>query len=249
MQHTALRLAALLAVTTSVAAAQTNSFVAGSQYTSSGLTGSATVASDMTGMRVEWTFVLGGGGSATWGSLGGGVHGVTGANGFTLRMGSADDTFDTSWELRNSTTARLASLRLRGAAGRTVFDCGWNTTVSPNRCNNTGRGGAGNDGTAGSNDGWSMQTTDGSFAGAVLGEYANLVSVTPNAPVGDLFEQLTLTFVGGMGAGESYFFRADTDSSPTNQPPPTQVVPEPSTYALLATGLAALAALRRRRTA
>jgi hypothetical protein len=94
-----------------------------------------------------------------------------------------------------------------------------------------------------------MQTTDGSFAGAVLGEYANLVSVTPNAPVGDLFEQLTLTFVGGMGAGDTYFFRADTDSSPTNQPPPTQVVPEPSTYALLATGLAALAMRRRRRTA
>jgi hypothetical protein len=247
MQHTALRLAALLAVTTSVAAAQTNSFVAGSQYTSSGLTGSSTLGSEMTGMQVEWTFATGGGGSAAWGSLGGGFHGVSGANGFSLRVGSDDDTFLSSWTLQNSSVARLATLRLRGAAGRTVFDCGWNPSVSPNRCNNTGSGGAANPGTIGSADGWSLQTTGGSFAGAVLGEYANLVSVTPNAPVGDLFEQLTLTFVGSMGAGDSYTFRADSDSSPANQPPPSVVVPEPSTYALLATGLAALAMLRRRR--
>ncbi len=87
-----------------------------------------------------------------------------------------------------------------------------------------------------------------SFTGSVFGEYANLVSVIPNAPVGDLFEQLTLTFGGGgMGAGQSYTFRADTDSSPSDRPPPT-VVPEPSTYALVATGLAALAFARRRRS-
>jgi hypothetical protein len=229
--------------------AQTNTFVGGTQYVTPGLTGFATTGQDMTGMIVEWQFAsVVGIGSATWGSLGGGFHGVTGANGFRVQMGSTGDSFSSNWELQNSSTQRLAWIRFRGAAGRTVFDCGWNGTANPNRCNNIGTGN--DDGSAGSADGYSLETVaGGSFAGSVFGEYSNAVSIIPNAPVGDLFEQLTITFGGIMGANQSYFFRADTDSSPSNLPPPTVVLPEPSTYALLASGLAIIIAVRRRRNA
>jgi hypothetical protein len=239
--------AALLMSAATVAQAQTNTFIAGSPVVSPGLTGFATLGSEMSGMLVEWQFAGGGGGaSASWGDLGGGFHGVTGANGFRVRMASGGDSFSSNWEVQNSSTQRLDWLRFRGAAGRTLFDCGWNTAANPDRCDNTGRGDS--EGTAGSADGWSLESTGGTFTGNVFGQYSNIVSIFPNGPVGDLFERLQITFGGAMGAGQTYTFRADTDSSPLNLPPPV-VFPEPSTYVLMATGLAMIVAARRRRTA
>lgn len=45
---------------------------------------------------------------------------------------------------------------------------------------------------------WSHERAGGSFNGDILGVYSHRVAVDGNAPVGDLFEQLTIAFVGGM---------------------------------------------------
>jgi len=225
----------------SIAGAQTNTFTVGTAYTTPGITGFATTSSEMAGMIVSWRFandatVF----SSAWGNLGAGFFGVTGLNGFGLRMASGDDTFTSSWQLTNSSQQRLDFIQMRGAPGRTLFDCGWTGTA----CENTGGGGS--QGTAGSSTGWSHQQTGGTFAGTVLGTYSNRVGLGAAPDVGDLFESLLITFQGSMGAGATYTFRADTDSSPSGQDTPTPTVPEPSTYLLMGTGLIGLFSLRRK---
>lgn len=195
----------------------------------------------MTGMLVSWGFSTGGGGSASWADLTGGFHGVViGLDGY-LRMSSTGDSFSSNWSLLNSSSDRLAWIRLNGAPGRTLFDCGF----SSGACDNSGDGAV--SGTAGSALGYSHTRTGGFAGSSVLGEYANLVGVDGAPPVGDLFEQLTITFVGSLGAAGSYTFRADTDNSRFDRDIPTSTVPEPSTYALMAAGLAAVGLARRRR--
>lgn len=233
---------AALVTAGSMVGAQTNTFTTGTAYTTPGLTGFSTRSSEMAGMIVSWRFA--GNGtvfSSAWGDLGGGFFGVSGVDGFGLRMSSGGDTFSTSWQLTNSSTQRLDYIQMRGAPGRTLFDCGWTGTA----CVNTGNGG-GDFGTAGSADGWSHQQTGGTFAGTVLGTYANAVAIGANAAVGDLFESLLITFDGSMGAAATYDFRADTDSSPANLGTPMPTVPEPSTYLLMGTGMIGLFSLRRK---
>jgi len=228
----------------SMAGAQTNTFSTGTTFTTPAITGFATTGAEMAGMLVSWRFA----GSATvfssaWGNLGGGFFGVSGLNGFGLRMGGASDTFTSNWELTNSSTQRLQFIQMRGAPGRTLFDCGWTGTS----CVNTGGGGS--EGTAASSTGWSHQQTGGTFAGTVLGAYTNSVGVGANPDVGDLFESLLITFQGDMGASATYNFRADTDSSPSGRDVPTPTIPEPSTYLLMGTGLLGLMSIRRKRKA
>jgi len=236
--------AAVLLAAGSVAGAQTNTFSSGTSYTSPSITGFATTSSQMAGMLVSWRFT----GSATvfssaWGNLAGDFFGVSGSNGFRLRMGTGTSTFVTDWELRNSSTQSLDFIQMRGAPGRTLFDCGWTGTACVQNGQTTG---GGLEGTISSADGWSHQRTGGTFTGTVLGAYSNSVGIGTNPDVGDLFESLLITFQGGMGAGKTYEFRADTDSSLPTADIPTPTVPEPSTYLLMGTGLVGLFSLRRK---
>jgi hypothetical protein len=226
----------------SIAGAQTNTFTVGTAYTTPALTGFSTTSAQMAGMVVSWRFA----GNATvfssaWGNIGGGFFGVSGLNGFGLRMEATDNTFTSSWELTNSSQQRLDFVQMSGAQGRTLFDCGWTGTACANNGNGTGAFG-----TAGSADGWSHQRTGGTFTGTVLGTYSNRVGLGAAPDVGDLFESLLITFEGSMGAGLTYTFRADTDSSPSGQDTPMPTIPEPSTYLLMGTGLIGLFSLRRK---
>jgi hypothetical protein len=226
--------------------AQSNTFVTGTQYNAAAISSTSTFGNQMTGMQVTWTYADGGGTfSGIWGNLVGDNWGVADAEGFSLGFASFQETFNGSWLLTSGTTKRLASVRINGAPGKTMFDCGWYVT---GRCA-SGLGDA--EGTAGSNLGRTFQRNTG-YTGAVMGVYSNAIGIGGNAPGGDLFEQLEITFVGGMVANSWYSFYADTDNSDLGQPPPSVVgpvvvTPEPATWAMMLVGMTLMCVVRARR--
>ena len=239
---TALALAVVLSVTADRAWAQTNTFSNGTVFNAPVLTTFDTRGIDMSGMRVEWTFADGlGTGSANWGDLGvanGFSFAGVRSGGFEIAVDRNLNTANFTWTLTNFTGNRLQSVRFNGAPGRTLFDCGV---------------GCPNPGTPGSSGGQSLQTINfGGYTGGVIGEYTNIVGIGGLAPVGDLFEQLTITFTDLVANNGYYNFRLDTDNSDFGVAPPAPVspttVPEPSTWAMMLAGLAAVG-LRARRKA
>jgi hypothetical protein len=210
-------------------------------YSGSALTGFATNGSQMGGMRVTWTAVTGAVSSASWANLGDGFWGVN-SDGFRVQYDESTTTFGYRWGVSNGSALAIRSIRFNGAPGRTLFDCAWTGTAC------SGPGSSIPEGTSGSAEGWTFE--NGETRSGVSATYSNLFKLdAAAAPVGDLFEQLTITFGGdGLGAQEQYSFFADTDNSPSEAPEPTPV-PEPSSAVLMVAGLAGLAGARRFRRA
>jgi hypothetical protein len=193
----------------------------GTSYNAAGLTGYATDGSLMDGMQV--TACVGGGcTTGAWGTTGAGAGAASGTNWMLALSG---DTFSSAWTLSNlSQNAVLTSLKISAREGKTVFD----TFIDPEMSPDSARGGP--------------ATYTGDFPNATA-QYTDPLSIGGTF-YNDLYLTLSIDFAGGFRGNVS--FTADTDNVPVDKPIDPSDVPEPATYAMLATGLAGLAFLRRR---
>ena len=223
-------LLALTLTAASVAEAQTVNQSAGTSYQTTALAGFTTSGAEMSGLRVTAFWADATSTQLTWGNLGGGSWGVSNSR-FTLSFPGGGDTFSGAWTLQNLTSAGSALTRfvLNGAPGNTVFD----------------RDPASS--TEGSANGFDFTFLSGGLAGSTA-LYTNVVNLTGQPAVGDIFEMLDVALgAGGLGLGQSLTFRADTDNGASGAVIVPSTVPEPGTWALLATGLGVLAGASRRR--
>ena len=174
--------AIMLFVAGSANATYTVVYDAGTINETTALTGFSTHGDDMDGMKVTaWYGAVSE--TAIWGDTGPGAGAAFGT-GWSLT--ESGDTFGGTWTLTNNTGSAMTRLLIDAGPGDTVYDISW-----PPGDNNPGSG----YGTAGSARGWTFDVTGGSDAGLnIVATYRDLVALSGNAPVGDLYRYLDIQF-------------------------------------------------------
>jgi hypothetical protein len=247
-------------IVASASQAQTVYSTRGTEFLTQGIADAASIGRELNGTRVTATLSDGRTFTSTWGDVGVDGEGYL-RSGVVSEWGSlsgySDYTTDNNYMKVSVTLPTSVSLRklvLNGGLSGTMFDCRFDGV----NCNRSGLQVEGTPGSRPAGSTFSVGFENPAAANnyspsSVIVEYANAIGLNGIPPVGDLYEQLTIFFgergaAGLSSANSNFYYIADTDNIPvTATLAPTTSVPEPSTYALMAAGLAGMLVMARRR--